>query len=416
MEVKSESSSSSTTTTTTSSESSVADVSKDLLGNGLERTVKFEKAMREFFNICKTINESFQNKSLVVAQNFIYESFESFVFIYNKINDPLKTLPVFEEVYNSRNIKILSKNEEWISNQLIIEYPRVKKTKKKISIFVSIFYSKAKELSETAYKEIYEFNNDKNANDLHLIQKLKLSLLKIFILCCEDEKSKDMLQEYISELEAELPAVKTSGNTTKPPPNPADLLSNLGGMNISGLLNSFMGGMNQPQRGGGSNRGRGRGKGRKTRKGGKSSSSSANKKEGKEEDKTENKEDGEGEDVNIDEDFDKLQNLVGDVLQNPNVKNVAGTVIKKFKNADMSSMEGIGSVISDLFGDQQLRESLVGMIPQPVSEEEAEEMIEESKKLDKDHDDNGSDNEDGSEEGSNSDSGNESEDKDEVDD
>jgi hypothetical protein len=350
--------------------------------NEVERSVKFEKNIRSFFNICRFINKAYQDKSLVVTQNFIFESFESFVNIYNKINDPLKTLPVFEEVYNSRKIKILSKNEDWISDRLIIEYPRVKKSKKKINILVSIFYAKAKELSETAHKEIYEFNNDKNADNLHLIQKLKLPLLRIFLLCCDDknQNEKQMLEEYISELEDELPASSSSSSSSKPgvpngPINPADLFANLGGMNLGSMISNMMGGMNagQQQRGG---RGRGRGgrgtKGRTTKK---QTSSDENAKQKQEEGNAEGKTE---EDVNIDEDMEKLEDMVGDVLSNPNVKNVAGTVIRKFKNADMSSMEGIGSVIGDLLGDEQLRESLINMMPQPITEEDAEDMINEA--------------------------------------
>lgn len=344
-------------------------IEQSLKDNGVERTVKFEKNIRSFFSICRFINKAYQDKSLVVTQNFIFESFESFVNIYDKISDPLKTLPVFEEVYNSRKIKILSKSEDWINDKFIIEYPRVKKAKKKISIFVSIFYSKAKELAETAHKEIYEFNNDKNADNLHLVQKLQLPLLRIFLLCCKEDETA-MLEEYISELESELPS--TSGTTPgeQPPPfNPASLFSGLGGMDIGSMINSVMGNMNQSQRGRGrGSKGKGRGRG----------GQKPSKMEPKEKPKEDSKQEAEEEPEDIDEEMDKLQNMVGDVLSNPNVKNVAGTVIRKFKNADTSSMEGIGSIISDLFADQELRESLVNMMPQPITEEEAEEMIEEA--------------------------------------
>lgn len=358
--------------------------------NGIQKAVDFEVNIRAFFNICKKINTAYQQKSLVITQNFIYESFESFVNIYDKINDPLKTFPVFEEVYNNRKINILSQNENWISNQLIIEYPRVKKVKKKISIFVSIFFSKAKELAESAHKEIFEFNDDKNADNLHLVQRLKLPLLKIFLLCCQEDEKK-ILKKYISELESELPSSASANSKTPGQPfNPADLFSqlnsgNLGGLGsmLGGLIGNMTSGQNTNSRGRGKKSGRGKSRSghrpqRKRDQSEKSEKSQNGDENGNEKDKEHAKEESKEEDIDIDEDIEKLESMIGDVLRGPAVGNVAKSVIRKFKGADLSSGEGIGTLFSDLLGDEDLRESLASMMPKPVSEEEAQEMIEEA--------------------------------------
>jgi hypothetical protein len=302
----------------------------------LEKVVLFEKNVRLIFDLCKKINTIYHSDKLLLSKNIIMDSLDNFISIYEKINDPAKTIPLFEEIYEGKKIQILSGSKDWFRDKLVVEYPKVKKAKKRMALMISIFYSKAQELSDKAQKEINEYNDDKNADNVFLPEELELPFYEIFLLICKEDERK-MLTEIRDGIKKELPG----GNVNTAPP--------IGGLPMAGLLGSLLGGLDM----GAIQKSMAEfGKSQAGGEGGESSSSGEN---------------GEGPSFgNMSE--DQITGYIGSILRNPNTEKTIGKVVGSCKN--ITSIADIGKTIGDLMSDQELKDSMRQILPKPIDPQE----------------------------------------------
>lgn len=312
----------------------------------IETVVVFEKNIKTLIAMCRKINTIHQNNKLINSRNVIMDSLDNFETVYNKIDDPLKSLPLFEEVYSKKKISILSGSKDWIRDSLFVEYPKTKKAKRRMALMISIFYGKADELSETAQREMNEYNDDKNADNLFLTEELELPLLEIFLLVCKPEEKK-ILTGVRNAVRKELPG----GNVNSAMPAG---LGSLGG--LGGLVGSLLGGLNlselqaqanQMNKGAGEGSGTGGGEGGG---GGEGLSSIGNMGE------------------------DQINQYIGSILDNPKTKTTISKVVNSCKN--INSLADVGNVIGGLMQDGDLAETMKQLLPQPVNPND---MINEAK-------------------------------------
>ena len=299
-----------------------------------DKLVRFETFINKFFTICRNLKRLVESKRMVSSKNIIYDAFENFVEVYEKIGAE-RTIVVFEEVYRQKKIPILSGNDGWIKNNFNIEYPRTKKSKRRYCIMASVYYRNASDLAQQAEKEIEEFNDDKNAENVFLPEEFIYPLLEIFLLVAP-ESDIPKLTTYRDTIKMELKDTEYVPNTAQIPG-----LGNMG--NLGSILTSALGGLNLQDMA--------------KSMGGEGSSGG-----------------GEGQPP----DFGNLDNIgetISNILQNPNTKKVISQVMNSFKG--MNSINDVQEKIGGILADTELHQSFKDLLPSPdpISDVEVNSMM-----------------------------------------
>lgn len=305
----------------------MADSSDDV-----EKLVVFEKNITNFFTICGNLKRLVESKRVVNSKNLIYDAFDNFVEVYGKIGAE-KSLPIFEELYAQKRVSILAGNDGWLKNNCNIEYPRTKKSsKRRYCIMASVYYRNANELSIQAQKEIEEFNDDKNAENVFLPEEFTYPLLEIFLLIAPASD--------IQKLTLYRDSIKNELKDTEYVANTANVL-NMGNLGI--LLTSALGGLNLQDM----------------------AKSMGN---------VEN-----GGDMSGMGDMSNIGETISNILTNPNTKNVINKVVDSFK--DMKNLGDIQEKIGGLLADKELQQSFKDLMPapDPISDREINSMLADAK-------------------------------------
>jgi hypothetical protein len=307
----------------------------------VERLVAFEKNITDFFTICGNIKRLVESKRVVSSKNIIYDAFDNFVEVYGKIGAE-KTLPLFDEIYTQKRVSILSGNDSWLKNNCNIEYPRTRKTKRRYCIMASVYYRNANDISQQAQREIEEFNDDKNAENVFLPEEFTYPLLEIFLLVAPPSDI-PKLTVYRDAIRSELKDTTFTPNTGQVPG-----LGNLG--NLGNILSSALGGLNLEEMA-------------KTMEGAMNGGASGS-----------SESSGQSPEFNM----ENIGEAISGVLTNPKTKTVITKVMDSFK--DIKNITDVQQKLGGILTDTELHQSLKDLVPtpEPISDREVTNMIEEA--------------------------------------
>lgn len=251
----------------------------------------FDKNVMDFLDLCKTIMKVYQERSVIKKENPIVKRLDSYIRVYNK-SDPVDHLVYFEKLLNGnkRMIMLGPQRDAWIKDGNIVITFGDEIGLKNIKIHMSTIYQKACEIRDEVEEELEGLKGLSIADKKETLypKKFLISLYKIFesIVISENEKKK--LATHISDLEKEI------GIKTKAAESSNDA--------ISGLFDM--------------------------------ASNMAEQMTGKKLDTKSLA--GKGD----------LNKMLGDVLNNPQTKNMIGSMMQNFQNT-----EGLSDMVSNLVGN-----------------------------------------------------------------